>query len=78
MWKLPATGMIKIKINVDGSSRGNSGNAGWGALFRDDLGVVLLTVSKGLGVLDSFQAECFDILEALDSSSTVLAFQSNE
>ena len=46
-WVPPPTGFLKI--NIDGSSRGNLGHAGIGAIGRSDAGsvVFLLSVYKG-------------------------------
>lgn len=35
-WKFPGTG--KLKLNTDGSSRGNPGPAGFGGVFREERG----------------------------------------
>ncbi|KAF9606970.1 hypothetical protein IFM89_030268 [Coptis chinensis] len=55
-WLAPAVGIIKI--NPDGAARGNPGIARLGAIFRDNNGVILMVLSKGLAVTTSYMAEC--------------------
>ncbi|KAF9623384.1 hypothetical protein IFM89_001304 [Coptis chinensis] len=47
-WLAPPPGVIKI--NTDGSSCGNPGDAGWGSLYRDNQGVTLGVVEVGVEV----------------------------
>ncbi|XP_077232605.1 uncharacterized protein LOC143869951 [Tasmannia lanceolata] len=54
-WLPPPEGMIKL--NFDGSSLGNPGDAGIGGLCRDSEGDVLWAFSGPIGVADSNEAE---------------------
>ncbi|KAF9608249.1 hypothetical protein IFM89_008534 [Coptis chinensis] len=67
-WLLPPE--PHIKINTDGSSLGNPGNSGWGSVFQDHLGRIVLTLSKGLGLSTSYWAECCAILESMEMAVT--------
>ncbi|KAL5700094.1 ribonuclease H [Ranunculus cassubicifolius] len=55
-----------IKINCDGASIGNPGNAGWGAVIRNSKCDILFTISVSIGVATNFLAECLAILEAVE------------
>ncbi|KAG9441971.1 hypothetical protein H6P81_017825 [Aristolochia fimbriata] len=50
-WRPPPSGCIKL--NFDGSSQGNPGPAGFGGVFRDHEGNILLTYAGPLGHEDS-------------------------
>ncbi|XP_077215805.1 uncharacterized protein LOC143850438 [Tasmannia lanceolata] len=54
-WLPPPDGMIKL--NFDGSSIGNPGDAGIGGLCRNSKGDVLWAFSGPIGVADSSEAE---------------------
>ncbi|XP_077242341.1 uncharacterized protein LOC143882820 [Tasmannia lanceolata] len=54
-WHPPSDGLIKL--NFDGSSLGNPGEAGLGGLCRNDKGKVLWAYSGPIGVADSNEAE---------------------
>ncbi|XP_058092498.1 uncharacterized protein LOC131238937 [Magnolia sinica] len=47
-WERPSTGWVKI--NVDGSARGNSGRLGGGGICRGEMGNFLFAFSGGYGV----------------------------
>ncbi|KAF9605078.1 hypothetical protein IFM89_013748 [Coptis chinensis] len=63
-WLAPFPHMMKA--NTDGSSLGNPGRAGWGTTFRDAEGAFKLVYSKGLGISDSYFAECSAILGSME------------
>ncbi|KAK1562612.1 hypothetical protein Q3G72_014800 [Acer saccharum] len=54
-----------LKFNVDGSARGNPGNAGVGGVLRDNSGKVLGLFSASVGMLDSNSAELLAIHKAV-------------
>ncbi|KAF9600512.1 hypothetical protein IFM89_009961 [Coptis chinensis] len=60
----------QLKLNTDGASRGNPGNAGWGVVFRNQLGVVVGTLVGGLGVATSYEAERTAIVEGMNMAIT--------
>ncbi|KAG9452986.1 hypothetical protein H6P81_005890 [Aristolochia fimbriata] len=62
VWLPPPEG--KLKVNVDGSSMGNPGPAGFG-VFRDSEGNILMSYSGSLGVDDSTSAETHGVLQTL-------------
>ncbi|CAI9103648.1 OLC1v1002171C1 [Oldenlandia corymbosa var. corymbosa] len=61
-WTLPTNG---IKINVDGSSIGNPGDAGCGVVIRDMQGKVILTEAKFIGTASNFQAEVESLVRGM-------------
>ncbi|KAF9591935.1 hypothetical protein IFM89_010293 [Coptis chinensis] len=63
-WLAPFPHMMKA--NTDGSSLGNPSRAGWGTTFRDAEGAFKLVYSKGLGISDSYFAECSAILGSME------------
>ncbi|KAL5719505.1 hypothetical protein ACHQM5_012271 [Ranunculus cassubicifolius] len=63
-WVLPPAG--RLKLNTDGSCKGNPGLAGWGSIVRDSNNKVLMVAHKGLGNTTSYMAECWGILESLE------------
>ncbi|KAF9594868.1 hypothetical protein IFM89_035029 [Coptis chinensis] len=54
-----------IKVNTDGASRGNPGNAGWAAMYRDHNGTVIGTYVGGLGVRMNYEAKSTAIVEGI-------------
>ncbi|KAF9590106.1 hypothetical protein IFM89_030854 [Coptis chinensis] len=54
------------KINTYGASRGNPGNAGIGATYRNCNGDFLLVYHRHIGVSTSYCAECLAIVEGLE------------
>lgn len=62
-WLPPPTGFLKI--NTDGSSRGNPGSAGIGGLGRDPSGSVVFIFSANKGVQTVNRMEGLAILYAL-------------
>ncbi|KAK2651427.1 hypothetical protein Ddye_011283 [Dipteronia dyeriana] len=56
---------LGLKFNVDGSARGNPGNAGIGGVFRDNYGKVLSLFSDHIGTLDSISVEILAIHRAV-------------
>ncbi|KAF9596182.1 hypothetical protein IFM89_007500 [Coptis chinensis] len=62
-WYLPLSGYIKV--NTDGASRGNPGNAGWAAVYRDHNGIVIGTYVGGLGVATNYEAKSTAIVEGI-------------
>ncbi|KAF5190054.1 hypothetical protein FRX31_020352 [Thalictrum thalictroides] len=90
-WLLPDEDMVKA--NSDGAAKGNPGQAGAGTVFRDHTVVVLLVISKGLGITTNFMAECEAVMICVeialergwhqlwvesDSRAAVLAFVSGK
>ncbi|KAK1564862.1 hypothetical protein Q3G72_013377 [Acer saccharum] len=63
-WQPPSPSAMKF--NVDGSSRGNPGNAGIGGVLRDCLGKVLGLFSLHIGYKDAISAEVSAILKACE------------
>ncbi|KAF6174510.1 hypothetical protein GIB67_004704 [Kingdonia uniflora] len=89
-WELPRIG--EIKINTDGAAKGNPGKGGIGCIYRDCNGNVLGTLTKGLGLVSNFIAECEAIIHGVeyaasfgwliawiesDSTTAVEAFKTN-
>jgi len=62
-WYPPPEGCIKV--NVDGSSFGNPGNAGFGGLLRNDIGVLLHGFSGSCGRASNLLAELSAIWRGL-------------
>ncbi|KAF6135534.1 hypothetical protein GIB67_015387 [Kingdonia uniflora] len=62
-WELPC--LNEVKINCDGSSLGNPGNAGTGAVFREHPGSVLGILVENIGASTSYYAECCSIVSSL-------------
>ena len=63
-WFCPVSG---LKLNVDGSSRGNPGQAGGGFVVRDSSGWVILAESKYFGHATSLEAEALALLNGLQA-----------
>ena len=63
-WCPPALG--ELKINTDGSSRGNPGHAGVGGIGRDSLGVVVFFFSMYRGLHTNNLMEASAILMAIE------------
>ncbi|CAI9775522.1 unnamed protein product [Fraxinus pennsylvanica] len=62
-WKKPMVG--RAKLNVDGSSLGNSGQAGGGGVIRNDKGMVLAAFATNFGIASNNEAELRALLEGL-------------
>ncbi|KAF6155008.1 hypothetical protein GIB67_035755 [Kingdonia uniflora] len=58
----------EIEINIDEAARGNPGKGGIGCIFRDSDGKVLGTLSKGLGLVTNYTAECKVIIQGVESA----------
>lgn len=58
----------KLKMNVDGSSKGKAGAACIGGVLRDNQGMVLAMLSAHVGIKYSNEAEFMDIVFALEMS----------
>ena len=54
--------MGELKLNTDGSSRGNPGRPGGGGVLRDGEGKLLLAFSTFVGSCTSIQAEARALL----------------
>lgn len=67
-WLRPPIGCVKL--NVDGSSLGNPGLSGAGAVFRDSGGSILCAFSWFLGSRTNMEAEAMALLEGLLLSAT--------
>ncbi|XP_073037149.1 uncharacterized protein [Primulina eburnea] len=59
-WLRPPSGCFKL--NVDGSSRGTSGDSSAGGVVRDDSGRVVLSFSEFIGAGSSLRAELWAVL----------------
>ncbi|KAF9604944.1 hypothetical protein IFM89_011311 [Coptis chinensis] len=62
-WYLPPPGCIKV--NTDGASSGNPGNAGWATIYRDHNGTVIGTYIEGLGVIKNYEAKSTAVVEGI-------------
>jgi ribonuclease HI len=58
-----------IKLNFDGASKGNPGAAGYGAVFRDHLGHILLITVGYLGHSTNNLAELWGLIRGLQLAS---------
>ncbi|KAF6161411.1 hypothetical protein GIB67_009290 [Kingdonia uniflora] len=67
-WKHPNVG--EVKINSDGSFRGNPGKESVGFIIRNHTGAVLRTYSQGLGNIISYMAECYALLQGLQDAAS--------
>ncbi|KAF6148922.1 hypothetical protein GIB67_014293 [Kingdonia uniflora] len=67
-WEHPRIG--EIKINTDGATKGNPRKGGIGCIFRDCNGCVLGTLSKGLGLVANFMAECEAIIHGVEHTAS--------
>lgn len=63
IWFPPSSNIIKL--NVDGTAKGNPGVSGTGGVFRDSSGVVIYAFSSYLGVKSNNFAECSVLLIGL-------------
>ncbi|KAF6163978.1 hypothetical protein GIB67_011669 [Kingdonia uniflora] len=83
----------EIKLNYGSSTIGNPGKVGLGVIARTHTGEVLGVRTKGMGIMNTLEAECFAIMEALswaiekgwkkvwieaNSSAAVLSFNAKE
>ncbi|KAF6138129.1 hypothetical protein GIB67_033543 [Kingdonia uniflora] len=66
--ELPRIG--KIKINTDRAAKRNPGKGGIGCIFQDCNGCVLGTLSKGLGLVTNFMAECEAIIHGAEHAAS--------
>ncbi|XP_073033924.1 uncharacterized protein [Primulina eburnea] len=62
-WLRPPSGCFKL--NVDGSSRGTSGDSSAGGVVRDDSGRVVLSFSEFIGAGSSLRAELWAVWRGL-------------
>ncbi|KAF6153978.1 hypothetical protein GIB67_037682, partial [Kingdonia uniflora] len=67
-WKLPRIG--EIKINTDGAANRNPGKGGIGCIFCDCSGNVMGTLSKVLGLVTNFMAECEAIIHEVEYAAS--------
>jgi len=58
-----------IKLNFDGASKGNPGTAGYGAVFRDHLGHILLIAAGYLGHSKNNTTELWGLIRGLQLAS---------
>lgn len=63
-WNFPGTG--KLKLNTDGSSRGNPGPAGYGGVFREERGYWVLGYLGRLEDCTSLEAELWGLFRGLE------------
>ena len=63
---------MRYTIHADGGSRGNPGNAGAGAVVKDETGQVVASVSEFLGHATNNVAEYTAILRGLEALRDVL------
>ena len=62
VWKFP---VHRYKLNTDGSSRGNSGEAAGGGILRDTYGSTIFVFHDFFGIKTSLQAEALALLFGL-------------
>ncbi|RZB90460.1 putative ribonuclease H protein [Glycine soja] len=60
--------LLRFKLNIDGSSIGNPGNAGFGGIIRDSFGDWHAGFYGSCGTATSLQAELLAILHGLNLS----------
>lgn len=63
-WKFPGTG--KLKLNTDGSSKGNPGPAGFGGVFREERGHWVIGFYGRLEDCSSLEAELWGLFKGLE------------
>lgn len=63
-WLPPMCG--QIKVNTDGATKGSLGRAGEDAIFRDRSGAVLGCFANYFGITDSFTAELYAAIAAIN------------
>ncbi|KAF6174009.1 hypothetical protein GIB67_039960 [Kingdonia uniflora] len=68
-WELPR--IREIKINTDGAAKGNPGKGGIGCIFCDCNSKVMGTLSKGLGLVTNFMAECEAIILGVEHAASL-------
>ena len=64
LWQSPSPNAMKL--NIEGSSRGNPGNAGIGGVMRDRLGKILGLFQLHIDYLDAISAEVLAIFKACE------------
>ena len=62
-WEKPCTGWLKL--NMDGTSMGNTGLAGGGGLLQDENGSWVEGFARKIGVASSFTAELWALRDGL-------------
>lgn len=62
-WEHPWEGWVKV--NTDGASKGNPGQAGAGGLIRGDQGALLGMFAENCGIASSTKAELLAVLQGL-------------
>lgn len=62
-WACPPSGWVKL--NTDGSSKGNPGDGGCGGLIRDEAGQWVASFCCHIGICSAFTAELWGILRGL-------------
>ena len=63
-WCKPANGWVKL--NTDGSSLGNPGQAGGGGLIRDEDGNWIVGIARKIGSTTSFLVELWALRDGLN------------
>lgn len=63
-WTLPPDPFIKV--NTDGSSKGNSGIGGGGGVARDSSGSFIFAFTVSFGIVTALEAEAYAMLKALE------------
>lgn len=69
---------MRFTIYADGGSRGNPGPAGSGAVVRNEVGEVVVTVSEFLGTATNNVAEYTAVLRALENLALMLEGKAKE
>ena len=68
-WVPPPRGCLKL--NFDGSSKGNPGPAGFGGIITGDEGQIIMVYSGPMGTTTSNEAEVTGLLEGVKMLSTL-------
>jgi len=69
--------MEKVVIFADGASRGNPGLAAIGATIKNEHGLLIASISKGIGITTNNQAEYRAIIAALEEAIRLGAKQAD-
>jgi len=65
-WEFPSPGWVKI--NIDGATKGSSGLATCGGIFRESMGEFIGGFSSFLGVQDALIAEFYEVIHGIEQA----------